>query len=392
MDRRINFVGVSHERGSAAEERLTEGGTMKRIHIATEVFAALSGLALLLSSPMLVDAQTTTNSFGGSKFNPPPFDFNDAFYTANGINVRKLDTPAAGRFGLFRQTGPPAHDGQFNWVFDNSNTDPDRKNVRILATTAGYIDDGTGAANQFISLIAFVLDQSFFTGVANARGIQMLDIVGDFEAYAALKQRKPDGTFLTQPCLASLGQTTNCFPVNSVATPNLRQDWRFATNRSGIDGSSGQGFGYFCDDILGMWIITYFYYTADAVGPHPTALCKTVLNNLLAKNGASLDGTPIIKTADELNNDLEGNGCGAEFQLDQGGADGGPVWLICPAMPDPRNGAIAPDAFLDTVLKPNGQPVDPQFTANFNCLKFTGRFCNEPPQTITTRQPVTGGQ
>jgi len=363
---------------------------MKRIHINTAVIAALPVLALL--APPLLVAQSPTPSFAEPKFNPPPFDFNDNFYTVNGINVQKLDSPAAGRFGLFRRTGPPAREDQVNWVFDDSNTDPDRKNIRILATTAGYIDDGTGAANQFISLIAFVMDQTFFTGVANARGVQMLDIVSDFEAYAALKQRKPDGTFLTQPCLASIGQTTNCFSVASVATPNLRQDWRFATNRNGIDGSSGQGFGYFCDDILGMWIITYFYFTDAAVGSNPTAVCKGVLSTLVAKNGASLDGTPIIKTADELNNDLEANGCGAEFQLDQGGADGGPVWLICPAMPDPRNGAIAPDAFLDSVLKPNGQPLDPHFTANFACLQATGRFCNEPTQTITTRQPTTGGQ
>ena len=343
-------------------------------------------------APAQLCAQTAPTTFSVFRsFNPPPFDFNDNFYTVNGINVAKLDTPGAARFGIFRQTGPPArNNGQLNWVIDNSNTDPDRNHVRILATTAGYIDDGTGAANQFISLIAFVLDQTFFTGVANARGIQMLDIVGDFEAYAAPKQRTPDGTFFTRPCLASIGQTTDCFSVASVATPTLRQDWRFATNRNGIDGSSGAGFGYFCDDILGMWIITYFYFTEDAVGPHPTALCQSVLSNLVAKNGASLDGTPIIKTADELNVDLEGNGCGDEFGLDQGGADGGAVWLICPAIPDPRNGAIAPDAFLDQVFKPNGIPLDLTFTINFACLKFLGSFCNEFPQTTVTmgQQPA----
>jgi hypothetical protein len=342
-------------------------------------------LVVAAATPAPLWAQAAPTSFTIFRsFNPPPFDFNDNFYTANGIDPGKLDTTPAQRFGIFRQTGPPAHDGQRNWVIDNTGTDPDRNNVRILATTAGYIDDGTGAATQFISLIAFVLDQTFFTGVANKRGIQMLDIVGDFEAYAAIKQKKSDGTFLTQPCLASQGITTNCFSVASVATPVLRQDWRFATNRNGIDGSSGHGFGYFCDDILGMWIITYFYFTADAVGPHPTQLCQGVLSSLVAKNGASLDGTPIIKTADELNNQLEANGCGAEFQLDQGGGDHGPVWLICPALPDPRNGAIAADAFLDQVIEPNGFPLDFTFTVNFACLKFLGSFCNEFPQTNLT--------
>jgi len=341
---------------------------------------ALAAIGLLAACPEL-SAQTvaTTGSFpnpdAGLKINPPPFDFNDAFYTANGINVNQLNSPRAGRFGTFRQTGPPAAPGQFNWV-SGPTTDPDRRNERILATTGGYIDDGTGAPTQFISLIAFLFDQTFFTGVANARGIQMVDIVGNFEAYAALKQRKPDGTFFTQPCLASQGITTNCFSVASVATPNLRQDWRFATNRTAIDGSSGSPFGYFCDDILGMWIITYFWFTDAAVGPHPTATCTSVLRSLVAKNGATLEGTPIIKTADELNNQLEANGCGDEAQLDQGGGDGGPVWLICPAIPDPTQGGIAPDAFADVVRKPNGQPLDPALFNNFQCLQSTGQFCH----------------
>jgi hypothetical protein len=360
---------------------------LRNIVAVLRITGACIVLFAIAAAPLCAQTTASPTTFTNfPRFNPPPFDFNDAFYTANGIVVNQLDSPEAGRFGLFRQTGPPAGPGQFNWVIDNSNNDPDRKNVRILASTAGYTDQ-PGQLPQYISLIAFVMNQNFFTGVEDQHRppTTMLNLVGDFEAYAALKQRKPDGTFFTQPCLASQGVTTNCFSVASVATPNLRQDWRFATNRSGIDGSSGQGFGYFCDDLLGMWIITYFYYTADAVGPNPTPVCKQVLSSLLAKNGASLDGTPIIKTPDELNNQLEANNCGAEFQLDQGGADGGPVWLICPAIPDPRNGGIAQDAFIDTVVKPNGIPVDPSLTVNFACLKFLGRYCSEPPQTTTSQ-------
>jgi len=362
--------------------------------------------ALLLTLPGAVGPAMGQSSPGSGSlfnfphFNPPPFDFNDAFYTANGIDVSAttgLDQAAAGRFGLFRQTGPPAFlPGQVNWVVDNSNTDPDRKNVRILATTAGYIDDGTGAPTQFISLIAFLLNQNFFTGVANKRGIQMSDIVSTFEAYAANKQVKPDGTFQPTPC-GSMGDPNfqnNCFDVTSVATPTLRQDWRFATNRSPIDGSSP--FGYFCDDILGMWIITYFWYVDTGFGPHQTTQCGQMLSALGQKNGLTLDGTPIIKTGDELNflegkpqttNPIPGFSgqnppnpqCANEGQEASDGSDGGAVWLICPAIPDPRNGGIAPDAFLDQVRKSNGFPLDPAFTANFLCLKFGGKFCNELP-------------
>src|SRR5215470_9984374 len=358
----------------------------------------VGALFLMLSSipSTRLRAQTTvtTATAGGIKnfarFNPPPFDFNDAFYTANGLDVNHLDAPGAGRFGFFRQTGPPAFQpGQLNWVVDNSNTDPDRKNIRILATTGGYIDDGTGAPTQFITIIAFLLNQNFFTGVANKRGIQMADIVSTFEAYAAPKQFV-NGVFAGTPCGTMGDGSTPCFPVTSVATPTLRQDWRFASNRSAIDGSSP--FGYFCDDLLGMWIITYFWYVDTGFGPHQTSQCHQMLAALGQKNGISLDGSPIIKTGEELNflegtpqdiNPIPGFSgqnppnppCAAEGQEDPGGADGGAIWLICPTILDPRNGAIAPDAFLDQVHKPNGAPLDPAFNANFACLKFNGKFC-----------------
>jgi hypothetical protein len=369
--------------------------------------AALLLLLLVAGSGALLAQERAqyTDSPLFTSFNPPPFDFNDAFYTANGIDVAMLDTPAGARFGLFRQTGPPAPNGQLNWVIDNSNNDPDRNNVRILATTGGYSDDGSGAPTQFISIIAFVLNQDFFTGVANARGIQMADLVSNFEAYAANKQILPNGTFAGTPCGTMGDGTKPCFPVTSVATPTLRQDWRFATNRNPIDGSAP--FGYFCDDLLGMWIITYFWYIDTGFGPHQTAQCKAMLASLGNKNGLSLDGTPNIKTPDELNF-LEGSvvgsnpipgflgtnppnpGCAMEGNEDTGGADGGSVWLICPAIPDPRNGAITLDAFLDSAKYKNGFPIDPGFTANFLCLQFFGAYCSEltPAQQSAAQQMV----
>src|SRR5258708_11161395 len=102
------------------------------------LICAVTGL--LLATSGWLSAQT--NPDAGLSINPPPFDFNDNFYTANGIQVSKLNTPAAGRFGTFRQTGPPAGPGQLNWV-PGTTTEPDRRNFRILATTGGYIDDGT---------------------------------------------------------------------------------------------------------------------------------------------------------------------------------------------------------------------------------------------------------
>jgi hypothetical protein len=363
---------------------------MKIRRISPRLWLLASSLLLVAPTSTFAQVAATTPPFlndPGENFNPPPCDFNDAFYTANEIDLTQLDAPAAQRFGLFRLNGPPAQPGQVNWVSDSgcSIKDPTRKNVRILATTGGYVDDGTGAPTDFISIIAFVPNQNFFLPVVNARGINMPFIVSHFEAYAALKQRLPGGVFARTPCGTMGTGAKPCFPVTSVATPALRQDWRFATNRNAIDGSdgndplnqSGNGasnspFGYFCDDLLGMWIITYFWFTVDPA--HPGPICGPILASLAAKNGLSLDGTPIIKTADELNNQLEANGCGAEGQEDVSGQDGGAVWLVCPAIPDPRNGAIARDAFLDTVRTPNFTPLDPAFTRNFQCLQQTGEF------------------
>ena len=150
-----------------------------------------------------------------------------------------------------------------------------------------------------------------------------------------VKQRLPNGVFATNPCAADmqspLAPPTPCFQlntVNTVFTPNLRQDWRFASNRNAMDGSDNN-----C-------ISTDPTVCPNGVSDSPSAISVTIcwecgsspisgslnlamtpisavarsIGALRAKNGLTLDGTPIIKTADELNNQLEANGCGAEGQ------------------------------------------------------------------------------
>src|SRR5215471_8771561 len=433
-----------------------------------------------------------------SHFNPPPCDFSDQFYGDNGIVSctpqsdgscpriagAELNTEPDGRFGDFRQTGPPATGSQQNWVNDTScaPNDPTRRNVRILATTGGNADDGNspfscfdGGTNggfgpfatpqcvsqlsnvpetlEFISIIAFAHTQAFFENTysrtvgaingglagqqqnagstievgtfegasspaANPRNIRQEDIVGHFEAYGSISQFKqsttngvptptqfaanpcslamiqnqqnPNATSVPQPCFLVADTSSGGHTLSDVATPNLRQNWRFATNRNAMDGSDGNcvslhdqnckkaafndsPFGYFCDDLLGMWIITYFWFTQP---PNTTVLpCHDVFAAIGAKNGFNLDGTPVILTAHELNDELEANNCGAEAQEDPGGSDGGAAWLVCPAIPDPRNGGITSDAFLDVTT--HNSLLDPFVSNNFTCLQQTGKFCYE---------------
>jgi hypothetical protein len=391
---------------------------------------AMMGLVFGLL-PNLAAAQATPAISGAAAFNPPPCDYNDTFYMDNGLDPTQI----FGRFGSARLMGPPATGKQVNWVADSScaQRDPDRRNFRILAITGGFPDDGTGTPTEFITLLGFVTTQNAFettysrtvgainggldgdqqnpgetisiTASANPRGITMQNLVSNFEAYPAVKQRLANGQIALNPCQAdmvsNLAPAQPCFDLsspNAVATPNLRQDWRFATNRNAMDGSdnncinndptvcanpSDSPFGYFCDDLLGMWINTFFWYTVDPANPGTT--CGPILTALGKKNGLTTDGTPIIKTADELNNQLEANGCGAEAKLAFDGSDGGPVWDVCPAIPDPRAGAISKDAFLDQVHKSNGVPQNIGLTLNFLSLQIFGVFFNE----LTSSQQST---
>src|SRR6202046_2481488 len=128
-----------------------------------------------------------------------------------------------------------------------------------------------------------------------------------------------------------------------------------------------------------MWINSFFWYTVDPAD-HTSPLGKTctpILKKLGQQNGLTPDGTPIVKTGDELDNILEANGCAAEGQLAFDGSDGGAVWLVCPAIPDPRAGAIAPDAFLDQVRNAKGIPQNLALTVNFLSLQLFGVFPNE---------------
>jgi hypothetical protein len=416
---------------------------MKKIR----VFSILTLTALFAVLLALPSARVFAGSGNEQQINPPLFDFADFFYEENGINLSVLDSSESARFGLFRQTGPPAPVGEFNWVIDNSNTNivsPVHNNVRILATTGAYRDD-TGLPDVFFTIIAFARSDKFFGNIEpppgsvpgtptdpdnlvsgtpnNARGIRMQQIIGmpdrsnlptcnqgapfnpnpvtgcqsAFEAYAGLTQRV-NGVLAPSPCGTMGDGLKPCFPVTSVETPHLRQDWRVSSNRNRIDNSAS--FSYFSDNLLGMWVITYHWYTQFAIGGRPgqmlpTANCQLVLAAAGKQNGLSLDGTPIIRSGNELNW-LEGQPglppqfgltaadqpplsapCAAEGNEDPAGADGGAVWLVCPTIPDPTQGAIAQDAFLDGVRRPDGTPIDPRFTQIFQCLQNTGQFCTQ---------------
>jgi hypothetical protein len=412
---------------------------MKTIREQTSmVIVAVMGMMglVFLAVPNLAAAQTPTptNVSGVAAFNPPPCDYSDTFYGDNGLTPSQV----VGRFGTSRRAGPPATGNQVNWVADStcSQRDPDRRNFRILAITGGFADDNSGVAQEFITILGFVTTQNAFettysrnvgainggldgdqqnpgetisiANSANPRNITMQNLVSNFEAYPAPRQRLANGQIALNPCqtdmVSPLAPAKPCFDlstVNAVFTPSLRQDWRFATNRNAIDGSDNNcisndptvctppsqvatappgappaqndsPFGYFCDDLLGMWINSFFWFTVDPA--NPGKVCGPILKKMGQQNGLTADGTPIVKTGDELDNILEANGCAAEGQLALDGTDGGAIWLVCPAIPDPRAGAISADAFLDQAHNKNGTPQNVGLTQDFLSLQIFGVF------------------
>jgi hypothetical protein len=370
----------------------------------------------------------------------PPARGNQVNYVAD-INCSKTD-PTRRNFRILATTGGNSDDGNSPFTCANqpppvspqcanqSVLEPETfEFISILAflnsqgpflqtpptRTVGFINGGLQGVQQNPGIGISIGDTTLGEAPGQTlRGFAMQDIVSNFEAYAALRQTTPTG-FATAPCsVAMINQLQDptatappspCFPVadttvngqtvSDVATPNLRQDWRFATNRNAMDGSDGNNpfatpavsapFGYFCDDLLGMWIITYFWFTR----PPNDSECGPVFQSIGAKNGFSTDGTPIILTAFELNVELEGHtpdACGSEGKEAVDGSDGGAVFLICPALPDPRAGAISSDAFLDQVFNSNGSPQNPVLTINFLSLQIFGKFPNE--LTATQKQQL----
>ncbi len=207
----------------------------------------------------------------------PPFDFSDAFYTNNGINPANI---------LDRVNGTcPTSDMPACSVVDNSNTDPDRRGIRVLSTTGGFDHEG----NPLYYVIDGFVNPNTFTN--DAAGQKAMAIAEFFTAYIF---PKASGDPL------------------SPALSNRRQDNVFDTRN-----------GYFVENPLGLWTAQFVSYTPDA---RTTPVCKAALEDLMAKNGPDLDGTPQMHKAIEVD-DLRKKGCAVEVPRPFDGSKGFP-WII----------------------------------------------------------------
>lgn len=252
---------------------------------------------------------TSAGSTPGDKF--PLFDFSDAYYTSNGVDVAALVGRRSGTDGLS--------------VVDSS---PDRnhRNVRVTFTLPAYDPSGN---TLFFTVLADLASSPFTQNSAGQRAQQIAE---------------------ASPVYVFPAQGADPLGVGNSRQADL------------VDTSNG----YFSNDPLALWVHVFVSYTDKAFN---TPAGRKALADLAARNGLALDGTPIIKTLSDLQN-LAKRG----FVLEQKrpvGSQG--RYFVCPVFKDPRNGAIRTDAFLSTVQE-NGQalPAEQHFVNEFNSLQKTG--------------------
>jgi len=288
------------------------------------LWLALVALALMVVAGL--NFSPRVSAVGGNDLGTSPFDFSDATYRAHGVVPENI----------VLRVGTASRGGDF--VVDNTNTDPNRSNIRTIETTPGT----TGSSGLTYANIFGVLNSTSFehdaTGELTPRGQVAFDTAERFRVF--IFPKSSNGSIL-DPFL-----------------PNKRQDNLFDTRD-----------GYFSNDPLGMWVAVWVVYTPKAF----TNEGHKELDPIAATNGRDLDGTAILTSPSQIDN-LAAKGL-IELRT-RPVNDGVFRWVICPIPEDPRNGFIRPDAFIRDVKRSDGTPVFPALGINFRCLQQSGNWCN----------------
>jgi hypothetical protein len=260
---------------------------------------------------LLVSRLALAKDGGGGGAPPgPPFDFSDSFYRSNGIDPTKV---------IGRVNG---HDGR---SVIGTAPDANHSNVRITATNGGFDHDG---ALVFFVVTGNVAPATFLAGSA---GQDALNNANEFTAFG--------------------------FP--SASGKGRRQDDVFDTRH-----------GFFDKDPVGVWTKAAVAYTAAALN---TTAGQQALAALASANGVDLDGTPMIRTTDNIES-LTSQGFATVTKLAQDGSQG-PPWFTCPILQNLGPTTIAKDATLNVARRPDGTALVPQQVTRFNCLQAGGTSC-----------------
>lgn len=229
----------------------------------SHALVALTGLALLGCAGEHRKTQRT--SFHA------PFDFTDEFYRENGIDPDKL-------INRVTPENPSAVLGL--------SQDPTRNHTRILELFGGY--DAVGASLYYPLPPGPFRSDGFLD---NALGERAREIADKYRVFI-FPRRSGD-------------------PLGSAAS-NRRADNLF-------DSSSG----YFTENPLGLWRLTFPAYTNKALY---TDQGKRMMDEIRDRNGEDLDGTPLIRRLSEVL-ELQRQGL---LELRERPDDGslGPPWVV----------------------------------------------------------------
>lgn len=289
---------------------------MRTITRPRRLAGALLTTTLVAGAALAGAAPSTADGVDATGDRVPIFDFTDAYYTANGVKPGGL---------VFRPTGNDPIS-----VVDEAPANHLR-DVRVKLTLPAYDHSG---------------DRLFFT------------VLGDL----------PPNGFTANAAGRRARQLAEASPVYVFPTRGSNPT-SISNNRQAdlID----MRHGYFSNNPLGIWVHVFVNWTPRAFN---TAAGRRALNELAADNGRGLDGTPIITDLSELEDLTE---AGLVTQVKRPQSEVG-RYFICPVYKDPRDGAIADDAFLAMVRRPDGTPLPAEqaFLDDFVSLQTTGDYAD----------------
>ncbi len=236
-----------------------------------------------------------------------PFDFSDKFYSINGVEPSMIFNRRTGADNL----------SVFSKIDDEAH-----RTIRITATMPAYNANGE---ILYWNLYGELFPKSF-TG--DAAGRQAMKIADRFPIYV--------------------------FP--SATQRGINRQSNIIETRN----------GYFQENPLGLGVLIEVRFisrinTAD----------ELILKEMANRNGVSLDGTPIIKTVEEINL-LIRNGLATQSTKSLEAQTREPSYAIAKVIENPNEGAITTDAFLIYVKQPDGAPLKSEsfFINKFVCLQM----------------------
>lgn len=249
-----------------------------------------------------------------------PYDFSDMYYKENGIDPSMI---------ISRRTGD---DGQS--VFDVP-IGPNFNEIRVIATIPAYTYNG---------------EVSFWYPLGELSPAAFLDDRG-----------------------AKAMEEAKMFPIYVFPDRRIAELHSYALSRQApIIDNLWSVIADTTMNPLGIRAIIIVNYTGKAFDDQSVP----VMNYFLKKNGTSIDGTPIIKSLDDIRY-LERRGLITLEDLTSGRIIG-PMgqYAISPVIADPTNGVIARDAYLWMVTENGNSLFDENlFEQQFNCLKKMQKWC-----------------